>query len=174
MSSSSGTSSSSPQIQNSGSEGVDLLKAVDQRKRKRMESNRESARRSRMRKQKHLDDLTAEITQLTDGNSQILTNISATTQHYVNLEAENSILRAQMMELSQRLHSLNEILDFISSSSAAAAAAASASAASGGSCVFEADEFQHMGFADGFLNNPWNLMGLDQQPLMASVEMFDY
>ncbi|XP_073052900.1 bZIP transcription factor 44-like [Primulina eburnea] len=169
MSSSSGTSSSSPQIQNSGSEGVDLLKAVDQRKRKRMESNRESARRSRMRKQKHLDDLMAEITQLTEGNSQILTNISATTQHYVNLEAENSILRAQMMELSQRLHSLNEILDFISSSSAAATVSAG-----GGSCVFEADEFQHLGFADGFLNNPWNLMGLDQQPLMASVEMYDY
>ncbi|XP_075517040.1 bZIP transcription factor 44-like [Primulina tabacum] len=166
MSSSSGTSSSSLQIQNSGSEGVDLLKAVDQRKRKRMESNRESARRSRMRKQKHLDDLTAEITQLTEGNSQILTNISATTRHYVNLEAENSILRAQMMELSQRLHSLNEILDFISSSAAASAG--------GGSCVFEADEFQHLGFADGFLNNPWNLTGLDQQPLMASVEMFDY
>lgn len=168
MSSSSGNSSSSPQIQNSGSEGVDLLKAVDQRKRKRMESNRESARRSRMRKQQHLDDLTAEITQLTKENSQVLTNISATTQHYVNLEAENSILRAQMMELSQRLQSLNEILDFISSSAAAAVSAG------GGSCVFDADEFQHLGFADGFLNNPWNLMGLNQQRLMASVEMFDF
>lgn len=162
MFSSSGTSSSSPQIQKSGSEGgVDLLKAVDQRKRKRMESNRESARRSRMRKQKHLDDLTTEITQLTKENSQILTNISATTQHYINLEGENSILRAQMMELSQRLHSLNEILDFISSSSAATVSAAAAA----GSCLFD---------ADGFLNNPWNLMGHNQQPLMASVEMFDY
>ncbi|XP_073122963.1 bZIP transcription factor 44-like [Henckelia pumila] len=169
MSSSSGTSSSSPQIQNSGSEGGDLLKSIDQRKRKRMESNRESARRSRMRKQKHLDDLTAEITQLTKENSQILTKISATTQHYGNIEAENSILRAQMMELSQRLHSLNEILDFISSSAAVAAASGG-----GGSCVFEADEFQHLGFADGFLNNQWNLNGLNQQPLMASVEMFDY
>lgn len=169
MSSSSGTSASSPQIQNSGSEGVDLLKAVDQRKRKRMESNRESARRSRMRKQKHLDDLTADITQLTKENSQVLTNISATTQHYVNLEAENSILRAQMMELSQRLHSLNEILDFISSSAAAAVSAG------GGSCLFDADDqFQHLGFADGFLNNPWNFMGLNQQPLMAPVEMIDY
>lgn len=169
MSSSSGTAASSPQIHNSGSEGVDLLKAVDQRKRKRMESNRESARRSRMRKQKHLGDLTGEIAQLTKENSQVLTNISATTQHYVNLEAENSILRAQMMELSQRLHSLNEILDFISSSTAAVTVPSG-----GGSCVFDTDEFQHLGFADGFLNNPWNLMGLNPQPLMASVEMFDY
>ncbi|KZV26767.1 Basic leucine-zipper 44 [Dorcoceras hygrometricum] len=167
MSSSSGTSSSSQQIQNNGSEGGDLLKAIDQRKRKRMESNRESARRSRMRKQKRLDDLTAEIAQLNKENSQILTNISATTQHYVNLESENSILRAQMMELSQRLHSLNEILDFISCST-------SAPSATRGSCLFEADEFQHLGFADSFLNIAWNSMGLTQQPLMSTVELFDH
>ncbi|KAE8729035.1 putative HIT-type Zinc finger family protein [Hibiscus syriacus] len=78
-----------------------------------MESNRESARRSRMRKQKHLDDLTAQVTQLAKENNQILTTITFTTQHYLNIEAENSVLRAQMMELSQRLDSLNEILHFL-------------------------------------------------------------
>ncbi|KAI3464912.1 hypothetical protein Pfo_021575 [Paulownia fortunei] len=162
MASSSGNSSGSPQIQNSGSEG-DLQNLMDQRKRKRMQSNRESARRSRMRKQKHLDDLMAQVTQLKKENSQILTSMNVTTQHYVNVEAENSVLRAQMMELTQRLHSLNEILNYINSSTAAA-----------GSCMFEAEEFQHQGFADSFLNNPWNLMGLNQHPIMASAEMFDY
>ncbi|KAK6115304.1 hypothetical protein DH2020_007573 [Rehmannia glutinosa] len=169
MASSSGNSSGSPQIQNSGSEG-DLQNVMDQRKRKRMLSNRESARRSRMRKQKHLDDLMAQVAQLKKENGQISSSINVTTQHYVNVEAENSVLRAQMMELTQRLNSLNEILGYINSSTAVAAVGGGGA----GSCVFEAEEFQNQGLADGFLNNPWNLMGLNQHPIMASAEMFDY
>ncbi|XP_039065658.1 bZIP transcription factor 44-like [Hibiscus syriacus] len=104
------SSASSPQQQNSGSD--------HQRKRRRMESNRESARRSRVRKQKHLDDLVAQITELKSDNNQIQSSIGFTTQHYMNMEAQNSVLRAQMMELSQRLESLNEILDRINSPTA--------------------------------------------------------
>ncbi|XP_055815678.1 bZIP transcription factor 11-like [Solanum dulcamara] len=109
MASSSGTSSGSSFIQNSGSE-EDLQQLMDQRKRKRMISNRESARRSRMRKQKHLDDLMAQVSALRNENNQILTSMNVTTQHYLNVEAENSILRAQLSELSHRLESLNEII----------------------------------------------------------------
>lgn len=83
---------------------------MDDSKRKRMESNRESARRSRMRKQKHLDDLNSQVSQLRNENNQILAGISVATQHFLNVEAENSILRAQMTELSHRLESLNEII----------------------------------------------------------------
>lgn len=135
---------------------------MDQRKRKRMQSNRESARRSRMRKQKHLDDLTAEVAQMSKENHQILSSINVTTQHCVKLEAENSVLRAQMMELSHRLQALNQILSHTPTAAAAAAA----------SCMFEADEFQ---FAEAFLNNSWNLMGANQQqPIMAAAEiMYD-
>ncbi|KAK8478039.1 hypothetical protein V6N13_048153 [Hibiscus sabdariffa] len=105
---------SSPQHQNTGSEqDLHAQQLMDQRKRRRMESNRESARRSRMRKQKHLDDLVAQITELKNDNNQIQTSIGFTTQHYMNIEAENSVLMAQMMELSQRLESLNQILDHI-------------------------------------------------------------
>ncbi|XP_057811405.1 bZIP transcription factor 2-like [Salvia miltiorrhiza] len=81
-----------------------------ERKRRRMQSNRESARRSRMRKQKHLDDLTAEIAQLWRENKQILKSINGGTQQCMRMEAHNSVLRAQMMDLSQRLHSLNQLL----------------------------------------------------------------
>ncbi|KAK6805833.1 hypothetical protein RDI58_003618 [Solanum bulbocastanum] len=109
MASSSGTSSGSSFLQNSGSE-EDLQQLMDQRKRKRMISNRESARRSRMRKQKHLDDLTGQVTNLRRENNQILTSMNVTTQQYLNVEAENSILRAQLSELSRRLESLNEII----------------------------------------------------------------
>ncbi|KAK4417419.1 bZIP transcription factor 44 [Sesamum alatum] len=80
------------------------------RKRKRMISNRESARRSRMRKQKHLDDLTAQAANLRAENNHILTNINHVTQLYLNVEADNSVLRAQISELNHRLKSLTDII----------------------------------------------------------------
>lgn len=84
---------------------------IDQRKRKRMQSNRESARRSRERKQKHLDELNTQKNQLSQENAQIANAINNTVQHYLSIEAENSVLRTQMIELSSRLQSLNEILN---------------------------------------------------------------
>ncbi|XVE49010.1 hypothetical protein DITRI_Ditri01bG0047600 [Diplodiscus trichospermus] len=161
MASSSGTSSgSSTLMQNSGSE-EDLQVLMDERKRKRMISNRESARRSRMRKQKHLDDLMAQVAQLRKENHQIITRINITTQHYLNVEAENSVLRAQASELSHRLQSLNEIISFLNGSN-------------GGN--FDDDQDTSPAFtepADSFLN-PLNLAYLNQ-PIMASADnMFQY
>ncbi|KAK1280919.1 Ocs element-binding factor 1 [Acorus gramineus] len=98
--------------QSSGSEGDSRL-TVDQRKEKRMLSNRESARRSRMRKQKHLDELLAQVTQLKMENAQIANRISFTSQHFMNLDSENTILRTQVMELTERLRSLNSVLKFV-------------------------------------------------------------
>lgn len=142
--------------------------AIDQKKRKRMESNRESARRSRLRKQKQLEDLVGQVTHLSEDNKQVLNKINVTTEHTIKVEAENSILKAQVMELSQRLQSLNEILNLINSASAAAAVTGN------GSCMFEAEEFQSQGFTDNFMNDPWNLMGPNHHPIMASAEMSDY
>ncbi|XWS54944.1 hypothetical protein CRYUN_Cryun10bG0132900 [Craigia yunnanensis] len=162
MASASGTSSgSSSLIQNSGSE-EDLQAFMDERKRKRMISNRESARRSRMRKQKHLDDLMAQITHLRKENHQIITRINITTQHYLNFEAENSVLRAQANELSHRLQSLNELISFLNGSNGA---------------NFDAEEdTTSLTFtepADSFLN-PFSLAYLNQ-PIMASADnMFQY
>lgn len=110
MASPNGSSSSSILFQNSGS-GEDLQALIAQKKRKRKISNRESARRSRMRKQEHLDDLTAQVNQLRKENSQISTYLTLTTQQYFAMEAENSVQRTQVMELSNRLQSLYGILD---------------------------------------------------------------
>jgi len=156
MASSSGNSSGSTQIQNSGSEG-DLK---DQRKRKRMQSNRESARRSRMRKQKHLDDLSAQMTQLKKENHNILASINITTQQYLGVEADNSVLRAQMMELSHRLDSLNDILNYMNTNTHT----------NTNNCVFEPEDL----IPESFMNNhAWNLMYVNQ-PIMASADMFQY
>lgn len=155
MATSSGNSTGSTQILNSGSEEDLQVSMLDERKRKRMQSNRESARRSRMRKQKHLDDLIGQVAQLKKENSNILSNINLTSQQYANVEAENSVLRAQMMELSQRLQSLNEILSYINSNNN-----------NNNNGVFET----HHHYQEDMMNNPWNLMYVNQ-PIMASADM---
>lgn len=150
----SGTSSGSSLTKSSGSE-EDLKDLIDQRKRKRMISNRESARRSRMRKQKHLDDLMAQVSELRKENHQIVSSVSITTQHYLNIEAENSILRAQIGELSHRLESLNEIITVLNAGNGVVGA--------GDSSTF----FEPM---DSFMN-PLNLSYLNQ-PITVAADMF--
>lgn len=116
MVSPSGTSSGTSLLHNSGSEeGLQAL--LEQKKRKRMISNRESARRSRMRKQKQLDDLVAQLSQLRKESSHALSMLNLIAQRRSGVEAENSVLRAQAMELSNRLRSLNEIFNNLKISS---------------------------------------------------------
>ncbi|XP_062144698.1 bZIP transcription factor 11-like [Alnus glutinosa] len=161
MASSSGASSGSSAIKNSGSEGdLQHVVVVDQRKRKRMLSNRESARRSRMRKQNHLDDLTAQARQLAKENNQILTSMNMASQLYLNIEAENSILRAQMAELSQRLESLNGIINYMNSTN---------------SVVFQTEEYTQSQTHeyDSFMN-PWSSSLYLNHPIMASTDAFMY
>ncbi|CAH2051358.1 unnamed protein product [Thlaspi arvense] len=164
-------SSSSTYRSSSSSDGgnpTDSAVAVDERKRKRMLSNRESARRSRMRKQKHVDDLTAQINQLSSDNRQILTSLTVTSQLYMKIQAENSILAAQMSELSTRLESLNEIVDLVTTTNGAGF---------GG-----VDQIDGCGFddrtvginSDGYYDdmmsgvNPWGGSVYTNQPIMAN------
>ncbi|KNA05678.1 hypothetical protein SOVF_188050 [Spinacia oleracea] len=79
-----------------------------------MQSNRESARRSRLRKQNHLDDLAVQVAELKAQNSRIISTTNTSTQLYLEVEAENSVLRAQLSELSNRLQSLNDIINCLS------------------------------------------------------------
>lgn len=86
---------------------------MDEKKRKRMISNRESARRSRMRKQQHQDELLTQATKLKSENAEIAKKINAASQMYVAVESDNNVLRAQMMELTDRLRSLNSVLQIV-------------------------------------------------------------
>lgn len=87
-----------------------LAGEIDERKRKRMLSNRESAKRSRMKKQQHLDDLVNKIAQFNVENDQILKQVNLATAKHSRLDAENTVMRTQVMELTRRLRWLNSIL----------------------------------------------------------------
>ncbi|XP_039043056.1 bZIP transcription factor 53-like [Hibiscus syriacus] len=83
---------------------------IDDKKRKRMMSNRESARRSRAKKQKRLEDLVNEMSALQRENSQFAEKIKLATERFIEMESSNNVLRARETELTDRLNSLNMLL----------------------------------------------------------------
>ncbi|PIA40739.1 hypothetical protein AQUCO_02400067v1 [Aquilegia coerulea] len=125
---------------------------VDDKKKRRMVSNRESARRSRMRKQNHLDELLTQVAKLQNENNEIVHHIDSTTEHYLQVDAENNVLRAQMMELTDRLQSLNSVLYIMEEVSG---------------FPFDIPEIPDP------LMKPWQLT-CHSQPIMASANMFQF
>ncbi|KAK6229340.1 hypothetical protein SCA6_018291 [Theobroma cacao] len=108
-----------------------------------------------LRQDSHISQTTSEYKR---ENAQIIPRINFTTQHYMTIEAKNSEMRAQLMELSQRLQSLNEIIRFSSD-------------------AFDGEDtslaFMEPAESDSFLN-PWNLSILNQ-PIVDSADiMFQY
>uniref|UniRef100_A0A0E0AC41 BZIP domain-containing protein n=1 Tax=Oryza glumipatula TaxID=40148 RepID=A0A0E0AC41_9ORYZ len=67
-----------------------------------MLSNRESAR---MRKQRHLDNLTAQVAHLHRENVHVTTALGLTTYGLLAVDAENAVLRTQSSKLAARLSS---------------------------------------------------------------------
>ncbi|MQM05834.1 hypothetical protein Taro_038654 [Colocasia esculenta] len=124
--------------------------AVDPRKRKRMESNRESARRSRLRKQQHLDELINQVTQLKGENARATSQIAAYDQQLTGLDSENAVLSARVAELTERLRSLNSVLRLIEE--------------------FSGTDMDIPELPDPLLE-PWQLP-CPSQPVMAPREMF--
>jgi septal ring factor EnvC (AmiA/AmiB activator) len=92
---------------------------MENRRKRRKESNRESARRSRVRKQQHLDDLNSQVNQLKDQNKQLGVALRVTSQNLVAVQAQNSVLQTQKMELESRLGSLTEILLYLNAGTTA-------------------------------------------------------
>ncbi|CAL9048898.1 ocs element-binding factor 1-like [Musa acuminata AAA Group] len=86
------------------------LLAVNERTQKRKLSNRESARRSRTRKQQHLLELMSDETRLKLENGQILERVERLAQGHQWLESENAVLRAEVAELAESLRSLESVL----------------------------------------------------------------
>ncbi|CAI9758729.1 unnamed protein product [Fraxinus pennsylvanica] len=79
------------------------LSIINERKQRRMISNRESARRSRMRKQKHLDELWSQVVWLRNENRQLIDTLNHVSENHDRVLQENSQLKEEASELRQML-----------------------------------------------------------------------
>lgn len=75
------------------------LSLINERKQRRMISNRESARRSRMRKQKHLDELWSQVLWLRDENNQLVDKLNQFMERHDRILQENTQLKEETSEL---------------------------------------------------------------------------
>ncbi|XP_030956069.1 basic leucine zipper 43-like [Quercus lobata] len=79
------------------------LSLINERKQRRMISNRESARRSRMRKQKHLDELWSQVVWLRNENHQLVDKLNHVSESHDKVVQENAQLKEEASELRQML-----------------------------------------------------------------------
>ncbi|CAH8272534.1 unnamed protein product [Arabidopsis lyrata] len=75
---------------------------------KRMLSNRESARRSRRRKQAHLSELETQVSQLRVENSKLMKGLTDVTQTFNEASVENRVLKANIETLRAKVKMAEE------------------------------------------------------------------
>ncbi|KAJ7952721.1 Basic-leucine zipper transcription factor [Quillaja saponaria] len=85
---------------------------TDERKRRRMISNRESARRSRMRKQKHLENLRIQMNRFKMENRELSNRLRFILYHSRRTRTENDQLQSEHIMLRQKLSDISQILIF--------------------------------------------------------------
>ncbi|XP_021736613.1 basic leucine zipper 43-like [Chenopodium quinoa] len=79
------------------------LSIINERKQRRMISNRESARRSRMRKQRHLDELWSQVVWLRNENHQLIDKLNHVTESHDRVLQENVQLKEEASGLRQMI-----------------------------------------------------------------------
>ena len=100
-----------PASSSSGSQGSSrAVYSVDERKMRRMISNRESARRSRWRKKRHLEDLTTQVIGLKTENRELKTRFAMLMHQLILVSGENDQLRSESITLLARLSDLYRFL----------------------------------------------------------------
>ncbi|KAL1208917.1 Basic leucine zipper 63 [Cardamine amara subsp. amara] len=75
---------------------------------RRMLSNRESARRSRRRKQAHLSELETQVSQLRVENSKLMKGLTDVTQTFNDAAVENRVLKANIETLRAKVKMAEE------------------------------------------------------------------
>lgn len=82
------------------------LSPAEERRQRRKISNRESARRSRMRKQRHLEELRSQAARLRSQNRVLADHLVGAVQRCLIFRADNNRLRAESAALRRRLSQL--------------------------------------------------------------------
>ncbi|XP_071704306.1 basic leucine zipper 4-like [Rutidosis leptorrhynchoides] len=91
---------------------TDEVTIIDDRKQRRMISNRESARRSRMRKQKHVENLRNQLNRFKTGNRDLKNRLRVLNIHGMILREENRKLYSESVILQQKLWNVRQVLLF--------------------------------------------------------------
>lgn len=100
----------SPASNNSTSDDANEgIFVINERKQRRMVSNRESARRSRMRKQRHLDELLSQVAWLRSENHQLLEKLNQVSDNNDHVIQENMNLKEENLELRQIISSMKKL-----------------------------------------------------------------
>ncbi|KAL2242150.1 UNVERIFIED_CONTAM: Basic leucine zipper 4 [Sesamum indicum] len=94
----------------SSSETNRSLYSLEERKRRRMVSNRESARRSRWRKKKHLENLTSEANRLNKENRELKNRLCMIAHDCHLVQRDSNRLLCESFYLQQKLSGLNQML----------------------------------------------------------------
>ncbi|CAL5430703.1 unnamed protein product [Camellia sinensis] len=82
------------------------LSIINERRQRRMISNRESARRSRMRKQKHLDELWSQVVRLRTENHNLIDKLNHMSECHEMILQENARLKEEASGFRQMLNGL--------------------------------------------------------------------
>ncbi|XP_073057063.1 basic leucine zipper 43-like [Primulina eburnea] len=83
-----------------------LSNIIDERKKRRMISNRESARRSRMRKQRHLDELRSHILHLRTKHHNLIDKVNILSESHEKILHENARLKKEASDLREMVTEL--------------------------------------------------------------------
>ncbi|KAI3751844.1 hypothetical protein L2E82_22935 [Cichorium intybus] len=83
----------------------------EERKHRRMISNRESARRSRQRKKRLLEELTDQLNRLRMENRELKTRLTSLVNHRNFVLTQNHHLRSECLLLQSKLYCLRQLLD---------------------------------------------------------------
>ncbi|XP_057799187.1 basic leucine zipper 9 [Salvia miltiorrhiza] len=84
--------------------------ADDTKRIKRMVSNRESARRSRRRKQAHLSDLEEQVEQLRGENASLFQQMANASNQYKNAATNNRVLKSDVGALRAKVKLAEDLL----------------------------------------------------------------
>ncbi|XP_057529776.1 basic leucine zipper 43-like [Amaranthus tricolor] len=88
------------------SEEIQEIKIIDERRQRRMISNRESARRSRMRKQRHLDELWSQVIRLRNENNNLIDKLNQLSESHDKILQENVKLKEEATDLRDMISSM--------------------------------------------------------------------